>query len=678
MTTHDLPGRQVHERGLELAAMAVDFELTRAETAELEAHLAGCPSCTRRAAALRGDAVALGRPLVLLPSARVDAAIAAEIAGRRAGPQRLVLVAAAAMLALALLGAAAVGAYLLRNVTTPPITEVTPVTPPAVASPRPDASAVASPSAGPSQTVPDAAAIDPVVMLRVNFTTDTGGARYPSMTVYRDGTVVSQGGAMTRLTPDGMGLLMAPAMQSDLLVTSGEIDVDPAFVGGGGGSSIELRRGEVIVRRETIHSDAAVPAQRAEAQRIEALAARLADHESWLPADAWTVAPTAAARYTPVRFRLMMAIEDGPAGPDPALDVADIDWPLAGRLEEFGQAEVEAVEGWSFRCGPLTLVEALAVQRALAAAPLRPEGESLEATLDWPASRKHLTVSLVPLLPDDPSSCTVVGDFPSRGPETTIDPVVLLRVDILPDVSVGRMPSLTVYRDGTVLRRDDPSGSITRLTSEGLGLLMAAASADRLFGASGSIGPDPTYAGGFTSYSITLRRGEAAVVRSTTNAPAQADRAEAESIIALAEHLDDLDTWLPSSAWAEGPRAASPYVASDYLLKVTVFKQPGVDYPPQPLDRADVDWPLAGSLEGFGELAEDQPLGSGTTSRCGVLTLAEAVAVQGALAVAPFNAVAENLQAELDWAPSIGHVTVTLVPLLPDDRRECAVDRSWP
>ena len=216
-----------------------------------------------------------------------------------------------------------------------------------------------------------------------------------------------------------------------------------------------------------------------------------------------------------------------------------------------------------------------------------------------------------------------------------------------------------------MLRREDAGGSITRPTTDGLGLLLAAARDDPLFGASGSIGPDPTYAAGFTSYSITLRRAETAVVRSTTNAPAPADRAEAESIIALAEHLADLDAWLPTSAWAGDPGAARPYVAHDYLLKVTVFKQPGVDYPPQPLDCADVVWPLAGSLEGFGELADDQPLGPGTTSRCGVLTLAEAVAVQGALAAAPFNLIAENLQAELDWAPSIGHVTVTLVPLLP-------------
>ena len=418
MTVHDLPGRHVHERGLELAASTLDFELTRAETAELETHLAGCPTCARRAAAMRADALALGRPVSFLPSARVDAAIAAEIAGRRAGvrPQRLVLVAAAALLALALLGAAAIGASVLRTWQTTPVTDVPPVTDPvAIASPRADASPAAGPTAEPSQTEPDAAAIDPVVMLRVNLTSDTGPDRYPSMTVYRDGTVVSRGGAMTRLTPDGLGLLMAPAMESDLLITSGEIDPDPAYVGGGAGSSIELRRDEVIVRRSTIHSGAVLPAQRTEADRIMALAERLADRESWLPADAWAVGPTAAARYAPAEFLLVMAIEDGPGRRDLALDIADVDWPLAGRPESFGKVAAEpgpGVAGWLWRCDPVTPAEALLVQRALAAAPLRSVGENLDADLDWAASRKHLTVSLVPLLPDDPISCAAIGLAP--------------------------------------------------------------------------------------------------------------------------------------------------------------------------------------------------------------------------------------------------------------------------
>jgi len=149
MTVHDLPGRHDHERGLELAATALDFELSRPEAAELEIHLTGCPTCARRAAAMRTDGMALGRPMSLLPSARVDTAIHAEIAGRRSRPQRLVLVAAAALLLLALLGATAVGAYLLRSWQTLPITVAPqPTDRVAIANPRPDASPIVAP--GPS------------------------------------------------------------------------------------------------------------------------------------------------------------------------------------------------------------------------------------------------------------------------------------------------------------------------------------------------------------------------------------------------------------------------------------------------------------------------------------------------------------------------------------------------
>jgi hypothetical protein len=141
MNRQELQDPRRHERSLELAATAVDFELTSAETGELETHLAACPACTRRTAALRADASTLGRPLALLPSRRVDDAVYAAIARQPARPQRLMLVAAAALLLVALLGAVAVGAYLLRTWQTLPTTVVpSPTAPVAVVSPGPAAS----------------------------------------------------------------------------------------------------------------------------------------------------------------------------------------------------------------------------------------------------------------------------------------------------------------------------------------------------------------------------------------------------------------------------------------------------------------------------------------------------------------------------------------------------------
>ena len=131
--------RQGHDRTLELAATAIDFDLARAEADELEGHLATCPTCARRVAALRADARVLSRPITVPALARADATVYAAIARRPVRQQRLLLLAAAALLLVALLGTAAVGAALLRTRDAVPTT-VVPTTPVADASPGPDAS----------------------------------------------------------------------------------------------------------------------------------------------------------------------------------------------------------------------------------------------------------------------------------------------------------------------------------------------------------------------------------------------------------------------------------------------------------------------------------------------------------------------------------------------------------
>ena len=293
------------------------------------------------------------------------------------------------------------------------------------------------------------------------------------------------------------------------------------------------------------------------------------------------------------------------------------------------------------------------------------------------------TPTLTPTEASGPTSTVspTAAPSPSAPVASSIDPVVLLRVEIRGDVSEGsgRIPSLTVYRDGTVLRPDDASGRISRLTPQGISLLLAPAMDSDLLVTSGGIGPDPAYQGGFTSYAIDLRRGEKMVRRGTTNSLTPTNRAEGERIIALAEHLVDLESWLPSEAWATRPASASPYIASDFLLKVTVTKkQPGSVYQPKPLDVANVDWPLAGHLEDFGEAVTPPPLGAGSTSRCGLVTLEEAVAVERALAAAPPGQTTGKIQTDLDWANANSFVSVSLAPLLPDDLRDCTVDSSFP
>ena len=96
------------------------------------------------------------------------------------------------------------------------------------------------------------------------------------------------------------------------------------------------------------------------------------------------------------------------------------------------------------------------------------------------------------------------------------------------------------------------------------------------------------------------------------------------------------------------------------------------------LDVAHVEWSLGGRLDNFGDALAKPPLGAGSVSRCGLVTLAGATAVLRALAAAPLVPEAERMKADLTWAVAKSRVTVSLAPLLPDDPRDCAVDLAWP
>lgn len=147
---------RVHRRSLELAAMTVDDEITPVEAGELRGHLERCPACSRRAAAMRADARALGEPLELRPSARVDDAVRAAIHGGRPRSVRL-LVAAAIVVLLTTLGLLAVGGSLLRDreaAPTLPSPAPIPTSPAALATPTPAASAVAPGETWTTMTIP--------------------------------------------------------------------------------------------------------------------------------------------------------------------------------------------------------------------------------------------------------------------------------------------------------------------------------------------------------------------------------------------------------------------------------------------------------------------------------------------------------------------------------------------
>jgi hypothetical protein len=106
----------IHDGFLELAASAIDFELSEAERQALAGHLAECVPCRRRLAGLEADQRAIAQlpPFVLAPAAVEQVRGRIQRNGRPARPA-LRLVAIAAMLALLAVAAFTVGAELLRR-----------------------------------------------------------------------------------------------------------------------------------------------------------------------------------------------------------------------------------------------------------------------------------------------------------------------------------------------------------------------------------------------------------------------------------------------------------------------------------------------------------------------------------------------------------------------------------
>ena len=259
-----------------------------------------------------------------------------------------------------------------------------------------------------SPSGPVASSIDPVVLLRVDIGSDTGGYRYPSLTVYRDGTVLNRSGRMTRLTPTGMERLTFATTNSGLFLASGDLGFEPGYVGGAATVFIELRRGDEIIRRSTPLAEA--QATRDEALRIIALAERLIDHESWLPADAWAAGPASATVYAPSHFLMQVTVEANRAGLVglPALDVADVEWPLPGRMETFGVKFESPFSSAITRCGVIGLSEGLALERAIGARywAVHPNAGNTFADLAWGAADSRVTIRRVSPLPGEQLECT--------------------------------------------------------------------------------------------------------------------------------------------------------------------------------------------------------------------------------------------------------------------------------
>lgn len=126
----------VHHDYLELAAAAIDFELSAIERVRLDEHLATCDACRRRAVGLRSDARDIAAlPRFVLAPAGVERLRPSRSRPVRFGLPTLRLIAVTALLALLAMAALSVGAELVRRELDRRLADVPPTLVPRVVEP---------------------------------------------------------------------------------------------------------------------------------------------------------------------------------------------------------------------------------------------------------------------------------------------------------------------------------------------------------------------------------------------------------------------------------------------------------------------------------------------------------------------------------------------------------------
>ncbi len=271
---------------------------------------------------------------------------------------------------------------------------------PTTASPPPSAP---SPSATPT-------VVDDTLVARIFVYPDVTAGRVPPMlSVYADGRVLSpssnaDGGfalpfVVRRLTPAGLGELLAGLAGSGFFV--GDIELPPTQATNSGYTTyaVSLRLGDVLVTARTTNF-----AMSARGRALVDLAERWMRPECELPAAAWASGPSV---YEGSRWYLALRLQPG------APSEADADSTAlesrVGDLATFGRLRGTAMDGSVNRCAS---VDAAVVARIVAAlayrgmAPGPGDGQYL-VDLRWSGGRGSVALAAYEMLPDDPPECPV-------------------------------------------------------------------------------------------------------------------------------------------------------------------------------------------------------------------------------------------------------------------------------
>jgi len=290
------------------------------------------------------------------------------------------------------------------------------------------------------------------------------------------------------------------------------------------------------------------------------------------------------------------------------------------------------------------------------------------------ASPESSSASNTPTSPSPSSSLSLppsATPWSSQTPAAVIDDTLVARIFVYPDVTAGRVPPmLSVYADGRVL---SPSWNadggfalpfaLRRLTSAGLAELRSTLEGSGFFAGDIEIPPTTEVYSGFTTYVVSLRRGDRLVTARTTNF---AMSTKGRALVDLAERWVRPEHELPADAWLSGPAA---YEAARWYVALSLN--------PAGAASADVDSTalesVIGNLASFGRLVRSSEAG---TDRCAsvdadvVARIVAAYAAQG-IELGPGDG---EYFADLPWSGGRGSVLLGAYAMFPDDPLACPPD----
>jgi hypothetical protein len=284
----------------------------------------------------------------------------------------------------------------------------------------PSGSAAPSPVGTPTGTPVPSQPVDPEVaelVVRLDSGTDIGF--FHALTVLADGRVITNAGegespfVVRQLTPEGVELIRDELAGSPYVTETATYvpvslpGVEPPARGVAGHAlEVGLPGGEVAyVDWVAVAGDEDLYYQPSpERESLDSVAARLSTIDEWLPESAW--ADRQAEPYVAPRHRVWILSQEWGGDPqDLPADIADLAWPFAGTILEYGQDKNTSEDPFFVaRCG---VVDDGARQQLLSA--LQEVGAE-RADRTWETyqlgdreSSRLMQVVLEPIFPDETS-----------------------------------------------------------------------------------------------------------------------------------------------------------------------------------------------------------------------------------------------------------------------------------